>query len=55
MTRFADFHTRMTDDQRVRQIRDHEAQRIDRQFAPTKAKAAANLAAWNTKRTWALA
>lgn len=55
MTRFTDIHARLTDDQRVRQIRKDEAARFDAKFAPAKAKAAANLAAWNAPRTWALA
>jgi hypothetical protein len=55
MTRFAEIHTSMTDRIRTREIADHEAKRIDRQFAPLKAKAAANKAAWNAPRTWALA
>jgi hypothetical protein len=54
MTRFADTHTRLTDDHRVRVIRDHEAKRIDRQFAPIKAKAQANLTSFQARRTWAL-
>jgi hypothetical protein len=55
MTRFADTHTRLTDDYRVREILDHEAKRIDRQFAPARKAAAANVAAWNVPRTFALA
>jgi|HubBroStandDraft_3_1064219.scaffolds.fasta_scaffold00428_5 hypothetical protein len=55
MTRFADTHTRLTDDVRVRQIADFEAKRIERQFAPLKARAAANAAAFSAKRTFALA
>lgn len=54
MTRFADLHTRLTDDSRVRQIRKDEAARFDAKFAPAKAAAAANLAAWNAPRTFAL-
>jgi hypothetical protein len=55
MTRFADLHTRLTDDHRVRQIREDEAKKIDRQFAPARKAAKANLAAWNAPRTFALA
>lgn len=55
VTRFADLHTRLADDARVTQIRKDEAARFDARFAPAKAKAAANVAAWNAPRTWALA
>jgi hypothetical protein len=55
MTRFADVHTRLTDDVRTRQIARDEALRVERQFAPVKARAAANAAAFSAKRTFALA
>jgi hypothetical protein len=55
MTRFAEIHTSMTDRIRTREIADHEAKKIDRQFAPARKAAKANLAAWNAPRTWALA
>lgn len=42
MTKFADTLVAATDNARVTAIREHEAGRIDRQFAPIKAKAAAN-------------
>lgn len=54
MTRFADLHTRLSDDSRVRQIRADEAARFEAKFAPAKAKAASNLAAWNAPRAFAL-
>jgi hypothetical protein len=54
MTRFADTHTRLVDQARTTQIAQHEAGRIDRQFAPIKAKATQNIKAMSAKRTWSL-
>lgn len=45
MSKFSESLTRATDAARVTAIREHEAGRINRQFAPIKAKAAANAAA----------
>ena len=55
MTRFADILVTVTDNHRTREIAAFEAKRIDRQFAPARKAAAGNVAAWNAKRTWALA
>lgn len=55
MTRFADTLLTVTDKIRTREIADHEARKIDRQFAPARKAAAKNLAAWNAPRTFALA
>jgi hypothetical protein len=55
MTRFADTHTRLTDDARVRVIRQDEARQVERKFASVKARAAANAASFATPRTFALA
>lgn len=54
MTRYADTHTRLVDQARTTEISRFEAQRIDRQFAPIKAKAAANIKAMSARRTVAL-
>jgi hypothetical protein len=42
MTRFADTMITVTDNNRVRKIREDENGRIARQFAPVQARAAAN-------------
>jgi hypothetical protein len=42
MTKFADTHTRLSDDVRVREIRDFEAAKVERQFAPIAKRARAN-------------
>ena len=42
MSRFSEAITREQDNRRVRAIREREAGRIDRQFAPVKAKAKSN-------------
>lgn len=55
MTRFADVHIRLTDDARVRQIREDEARRVERQFAPIKTALAANRAAMAAASKTALA
>jgi hypothetical protein len=55
MTRFADLHTRLSDDARLRQMRKDEAARFEAKFAPAKKMAAANVASWNAPRTFALA
>lgn len=54
MTRFAETVTAVQDANRVRAIREDEAQRVERQFAPIKAKAARN-AKYMTSRTGWLA
>jgi hypothetical protein len=54
MTRFADTHTRLVDTARTTEIAKYEAGRIDRQFAPVKAKARKNIQAMSAKRTWSL-
>lgn len=45
MLRFADTHTRLVDTARCAEIREFEARKVDRDFAPIKARAAADLAA----------
>jgi hypothetical protein len=54
VTKFADTHTRLVDSVRTTEIARYEAQRIDRQFAPIKAKLAANAKAMSAPRTWSL-
>jgi|HubBroStandDraft_3_1064219.scaffolds.fasta_scaffold00345_21 hypothetical protein len=54
MTKFADTHTRLVDQVRTTEIARYEAGRVDRQFAPIKAKAAQNIKAMSAKRTWSL-
>jgi hypothetical protein len=55
VTRFAETYTAVADNARVRRIHEDEAKRVERQFAPAKAKAAANASAFAAKRTFALA
>lgn len=43
MTRFADTLVRVTDDVRTREIADHKAGQLARDFAPVRAQIAANV------------
>ncbi len=55
MSKFSEAVVRVTDTHRVNKIRQDEAARFAAQFAPAKAKAAANAKAFSAKRTFALA
>jgi len=52
---FTEVHTALVDRQRVREISEHERRRVERQFAPAKARAAAARAAMATASKTALA
>jgi hypothetical protein len=52
VTKFADATIKVTDAQRVRKIREFDAGRIDRQFAPIKARAARNAKAVTGLKGW---
>jgi hypothetical protein len=53
-SKFADTHTRLVDSVRTTEIARHEAAKVERDFAPIKAKAAQNIKAMSAKRTWSL-
>jgi hypothetical protein len=55
MTRFADTLITVTDNLRTSEIAAYEAARVDRDFTATRKAAAANIAVFNTSRTWSLA
>jgi hypothetical protein len=54
VTRFADTHTRLVDQVRTTEIARHEAAKVERQFAPVKAKATQNIKSMAATRTWSL-
>jgi hypothetical protein len=52
MTRFAELHTHLTDNLRTRKIAQDEARRVERQFAPIKARAARNVTTMRSTTGW---